>query len=686
MQKNGVSIKKYWHKKVLIPSFYVSMFFLLASCFFYYAYSKSDSQRELNIIKDVISNSIKESIIIGDHLDVSKTIYTIGQVRDLGIAVYNVNKLLIASYPHLVDTKVFSRNKEMISIKNNNGLLVGYLIVSDNGSIFVKSIFFIVLFILVFIVSLIYYIIRATEPLVNEIYRLPEYDKSELILNDLTFDETKNVRRMLVKQSNELLQSQRKILEQDKKIEMSKLAMQVSHDIRSPLVALDYAVKKVEHIISEEDRVIIRSQTRRIRDIANELISRNKSSSLKGDDKKFEVTLISSSLEQVVTSKRLEYRSNVNLFIDLETDNGYGLFSNIVVNDFDRILSNIINNSVEAQDKKHERVTLRLDSLDSFVRIEIEDNGKGIPADVIDEVCNEGVSYGKEKNEFNSGSGLGLYHAKKVIDYWGGDLSVSSKVGEWTKIVIFLPKSPMPSLMLKELVVSSDLMVVLDDDIGIHQIWRKRLGKHCNNLRFFTCPDKFENWIKFNKVRFILLCDFEFKNSTSNGVDIILRNSLSNSSFLFTSHFENEDLKYKCRELGLKLIPKGSIYNIPIVKHNLNECDNSEVRIIHIDDDTLIRSCWKYESKKRNINIHSFDTPFKFIDDYLNYSFEAHIFIDSELGIEKKGEDWAKIFWEIGFKNIYMSTGSEPELFDKMLWVKGVCGKEFPYSIIEGKL
>ncbi len=69
----------------------------------------------------------------------------------------------------------------------------------------------------------------------------------------------------------------------------------------------------------------------------------------------------------------------------------------------------------------------------------VSDNGKGIPSHILARLGEHGISYGKKGTE--SGSGLGIYHAKKTVEEWGGKFEVRSREGIGTAIEIKLPKS-----------------------------------------------------------------------------------------------------------------------------------------------------------------------------------------------------------------------------------------------------
>jgi hypothetical protein len=49
------------------------------------------------------------------------------------------------------------------------------------------------------------------------------------------------------------------------------------------------------------------------------------------------------------------------------------------------------------------------------------------------------------------------------------------------------------------------------------------------------------------------------------------------------------------------------------------------------------------------------------------------------LGGGNKGEEISKKIYEMGFKDIYLATGYEPNAFPAMPWIKGIIEKEPPW-------
>jgi len=105
-----------------------------------------------------------------------------------------------------------------------------------------------------------------------------------------------------------------------------------------------------------------------------------------------------------------------------------------------RVINNIISNSVKYIDKPQGVIDIRiLDELDS-VRVEIEDNGKGIAQKDIPKIFERFYRTDASRNSSKGGSGIGLSIVKKIIEDHGGYIWATSKEGEGTCIHFVLRK------------------------------------------------------------------------------------------------------------------------------------------------------------------------------------------------------------------------------------------------------
>lgn len=97
-----------------------------------------------------------------------------------------------------------------------------------------------------------------------------------------------------------------------------------------------------------------------------------------------------------------------------------------------RVINNIVGNSIKYIDKAQGIIDIRiLDEIDS-IRVEIEDNGKGIAAKDLSNIFERFFRTDASRNSSKGGSGIGLSIVKKIIEDHGGYIWATSKEDEGT--------------------------------------------------------------------------------------------------------------------------------------------------------------------------------------------------------------------------------------------------------------
>ena len=229
---------------------------------------------------------------------------------------------------------------------------------------------------------------------------------------------------------------------------MERIARQVAHDIASPLTSINLVASSLNVPAKEKEMII--SAVKRILAMTDELVLQHKSTwknkpvidTISNSDqndiqKSTEVTSsvkvnepinILKTVDMIVSEKRLQFTHKPHLSILLEVDESDEIMLAIDEVEISRVISNLINNSIEAIESPSGKVTVAVRSYSDKVVIEVRDNGKGIPEHIIEQLGQMGFSYGKESSN-QSGSGLGLFHAKNTVEAAGGLLDIQSKVG-----------------------------------------------------------------------------------------------------------------------------------------------------------------------------------------------------------------------------------------------------------------
>lgn len=348
--------------------------------------------------------------------------------------------------------------------------------------------------------------------------------------------------------------------------QLSKLAIQIAHDIRSPVAALQSIIMVLNKLPIEQLN-LIRAVSKRIEDIANSIL--NNAKQLANEPKLRECEL-TSLLAELIQEKRAEYLHLGNIEIKL-THNSIiePIFALVDENKMTRVLSNIINNAFEAIDGPG-KIEISIKTCDEkLLELSVTDTGHGISDTLLQKLSKEKVQSKKK-----AGTGIGLLTAREAVESWRGELTIRTKELEGTKVSISLPIIPVPKWYLDRMVFSQkQTIVVIDDDEEIHKVWKQLLSNTSSVIEthYFFEEKTFREWLSTsgqpsNPLYFI---DYHISKSEENGIDIIKANRLERCSILVTSLYYDTQIRKYCTDLDIKLLPKHKITSIPI---DFSEC------------------------------------------------------------------------------------------------------------------
>ena len=103
-----------------------------------------------------------------------------------------------------------------------------------------------------------------------------------------------------------------------------------------------------------------------------------------------------------------------------------------------QVFLNLITNAAQAMEGQQGAITIGTRSETGGVAVEIADNGKGIPPEVLPKIFDPFFS----TKEIGKGTGLGLSISYKIVQQHGGRITVDSKVGAGTTFIVWLPLKP----------------------------------------------------------------------------------------------------------------------------------------------------------------------------------------------------------------------------------------------------
>jgi len=176
---------------------------------------------------------------------------------------------------------------------------------------------------------------------------------------------------------------------------------------------------------------------RRINEIANDLLTRSKTvfKQVVPSVSRISIFDLYGLVDEVLVEKSIQSKGK-RITFDLSTSSkDEQIFIVIEPVRLKRIMSNLIGNSVEALNEQGQ-VEVRIEGGTKELVLEIRDNGRGIPMEILPKLMKEGFTFGK-----SNGNGLGLFSAKRDVESWGGSIGITSAVDRGTTVAIRLPLS-----------------------------------------------------------------------------------------------------------------------------------------------------------------------------------------------------------------------------------------------------
>jgi len=219
--------------------------------------------------------------------------------------------------------------------------------------------------------------------------------------------------------------------EKEKLKALETMLDQVAHALRNPLVAIGGFARRIRDRLSDDDQLST---------YANNIYQ--------------EVQRLERTLQQIVELKNIILGSIVSFdpvifiagvletFSDTITGAGIRLETRLQSErtsiradkkNLALALGNIITNAIEAMDAKVGTLTVTFEQDACQCTIAVEDTGHGIRHSEIDLICRPFYT------SKTSGSGMGLYAAKHIVEMHNGTVNITSTPGQGTRVEITLP-------------------------------------------------------------------------------------------------------------------------------------------------------------------------------------------------------------------------------------------------------
>ncbi len=180
----------------------------------------------------------------------------------------------------------------------------------------------------------------------------------------------------------------------------------------------------------------------RARDLVQQILTFSRQ-----DEKELQPLQIGSQVKEALKMLRSSLPTTIEMRVDIDAQVGNVMADPTQIH---QIVMNLCTNAAQEMEARGGRLSVRLEqvALDAdavrrhpglkageYARLSVCDTGAGIRADILDKIFNPYFTT-KEKDK---GTGLGLAVVHGIVQSFGGDIQVASKVGRGTMFEIYLP-------------------------------------------------------------------------------------------------------------------------------------------------------------------------------------------------------------------------------------------------------
>ena len=231
----------------------------------------------------------------------------------------------------------------------------------------------------------------------------------------------------------------------EEKESTKEMVSDISHQLKTPVAALDTCFSillrnNLSETEQQEFRIRCRSALDGLETLLQSLleISKLETGLIQLDQKTLPI------MDTIISAVNRTYPKAAEKGIELIFDCNESLEHCALMQDkrwLGEAIINVLDNAIKYS-PEHSKITIRLQKRTGFVRIEIEDQGIGIPQSEYHKIFQRFYRGTAPEVREKSGTGIGLYLSRQIIEQHGGTITVASgKVRKGSTFLIQLPEN-----------------------------------------------------------------------------------------------------------------------------------------------------------------------------------------------------------------------------------------------------
>lgn len=220
-----------------------------------------------------------------------------------------------------------------------------------------------------------------------------------------------------------------------------KFVAEVSHELKTPLTTIGAYTETLLDGYTEDKETVksflttIQNETVKMTSLVKNLLTLSRFDA-QMTERNNEVFSIDNLTRELVKTFEIETKNkNINIEYNLLNE-----VPEIEADKFqiERAVKNIISNAIKYTESGG-NVKVFVGKINNELYIKVEDSGIGIPEADLPNIFDRFYRVDKARSRQQGGTGLGLSISKEIIENHGGNISIESEFGKWTRVTIKLP-------------------------------------------------------------------------------------------------------------------------------------------------------------------------------------------------------------------------------------------------------